>query len=144
MIDVHVTAPFRILRAAAEPLRTFAKQEAAEGREVISKVVNVSSMAGSRGNPGQVNYSSAKAAMIGMTKTTSKEWGPLKVCVNCVAFGFIDTRLPKATDDPATRIAINGQEIQAGFPAQLRTMFETLVPLGRAGTGEDRSEEQQS
>src|SRR3546814_2218152 len=73
MIDVHVTAPFRILRAAAEPLRTFAQQEAAEGREVIRKVVNVSSMAGSRGNPGQVNYSSAKAAMIGMTKKMCKE-----------------------------------------------------------------------
>src|SRR3546814_444103 len=73
MIDVHVTAPFRILRAAAEPLRTFAKQEAAEGREVIRKVVNVSSMAGSSGNQGQVNYSSAKAAMIGMTKTMRSE-----------------------------------------------------------------------
>jgi len=137
MIDVHVTAPFRILRAAAEPLRAFAKQEAAEGREVIRKVVNVSSMAGSRGNAGQVNYSSAKAAMIGMTKTMSKEWGRLKTCVNCVAFGFIDTRLTKANDDPATKIAIDGREIQAGLPAQVRDMFEAMVPLGRAGTVEE-------
>src|SRR3546814_1118674 len=75
--------------------------------------------------------------MIGMTKTMSKEWGRLKVCVNCVAFGFIDTRLTKANDDPATRIAIDGQEIQAGLPAQVRTMFETMVPLGRAGTVEE-------
>src|SRR3546814_18804550 len=75
--------------------------------------------------------------MIGRTKTMSKEWGRLKVCVNCVAFGFIDTRLTKANDDPATRIAIDGQENQAGLPAQVRTMFETMVPLGRAGTVED-------
>src|SRR3546814_11364877 len=67
----------------------------------------------------------------------SKELGRLKVCVNCVAFGFIDTRLTKANDDPATRIAIDGQEIQAGLPAQVRTMFETMVPLGRAGTVEE-------
>src|SRR3546814_7838625 len=50
MLDVHVTAPFRILRAAAEPWRAMAKQEAAEGREVIRKVVNISSMAGTHGN----------------------------------------------------------------------------------------------
>src|SRR3546814_11373837 len=68
MLDVHVTAPFRILRAAAEPWRAMAKQEAAEGREVIRKVVNISSMAGTHGNAGQVNYSSAKAAVTGMTK----------------------------------------------------------------------------
>src|SRR3546814_13988923 len=75
--------------------------------------------------------------MIGMTKTMSKEWGRLKVCVICVAFGFIDPRLTKANDDPATRIAIAGQEIQAGLPAQVRTLFEPMVPLGRAGTVEE-------
>ena len=75
MLDVHVTAPFRILRAAAEPWRTMSRREAAEGREVIRKVVNISSMAGTHGNAGQVNYSSAKAALVGMTKTLSKELG---------------------------------------------------------------------
>jgi len=137
MLDVHVTAPFRILRAAAEPWRTMSKQEAAEGREVIRKVVNISSMAGTHGNAGQVNYSSAKAALIGMTKTLSKEWGRLKVCVNCVAFGFIDTRLTKANDDPATKIDIDGQEIQAGVPAGVLGALKTMVPLGRAGRVEE-------
>jgi 3-oxoacyl-[acyl-carrier protein] reductase len=85
MLDVHVIAPFRILRAAAEALRMFAKKQAADGVERIRKVVNVSSMAGTNGNPGQINYSSAKAALIGMTKTMAKEWGRYKVCVNCVA-----------------------------------------------------------
>lgn len=137
MLDVHTVAPFRILRAAAEPIRAFAKQEAAEGREVIRKVVNISSMAGTNGNAGQVNYSSAKAAMIGMTKTLSKEWGRYKVCVNCVAFGFIETRLTKVNDDPETRIEIEGRTIQAGVPAATLGALRTMVPLGRAGTPEE-------
>jgi 3-oxoacyl-[acyl-carrier protein] reductase len=137
MLDVHVTAPFRILRAAAEPWRTMSKVEAAEGREVIRKVVNISSMAGTHGNAGQVNYSSAKAALVGMTKTLSKEWGRLKVCVNCVAFGFIDTRLTKANDDPATRIDIDGRAIQGGVPSVVLDSLRTMVPLGRAGTTDE-------
>lgn len=137
MLDVHVTAPFRILRAAAEPFRMMSKQEAEEGREVIRKVVNISSMAGTHGNAGQVNYSSAKSALVGMTKTLSKEWGRLKVCVNCVAFGFIETRLTKPNDDPATKIEIEGKSIQTGVPAQMLSALKTIVPLGRAGTPEE-------
>lgn len=137
MLDVHVLAPFRILRAAAEPIRLMAKQEAAEGREVIRKVVNISSMAGTNGNAGQINYSSAKSALIGMTKTMSKEWGRYKVCVNCVAFGFIETRLTKPNDDPETRIEIEGETIQAGVPAAMLGALKTMVPLGRAGTPEE-------
>jgi len=137
MLDVHVTAPFRILRAAAEPLRAMSKREASEGREVIRKVVNISSMAGTHGNAGQVNYSSAKAALVGMTKTLSKEWGRFKVCVNCVAFGFIETRLTKAHEDPATKIEIEGRAIQAGVPSNILEALATMVPLGRAGTPEE-------
>ena len=137
MLDVHVTAPFRILRAAAEPIRMLAKQEAADGREVIRKVVNISSIAGTNGNAGQINYSSAKAALVGMTKTMSKEWGRYKVCVNCVAFGFIETRLTKANDDPQTKIVIEGKTIQAGVPGAVLGALKTMVPLGRAGTPEE-------
>ena len=137
MLDVHVVAPFRILRAAAEPIRVFQKQEAAEGREVFRKVVNISSMSGTNGNAGQVNYSSAKAALVGMTKTLAKEWGRYKVCVNCVAFGFIETRLTKANDDPETQIEIEGRKIQAGVPGAMLEALKTTVPLGRAGTPEE-------
>jgi 3-oxoacyl-[acyl-carrier protein] reductase len=137
MLDVHVLAPFRILRAAAEPIRLMAKEEAAAGREVIRKVVNISSMAGTNGNAGQVNYSSAKSALVGMTKTLSKEWGRYKVCVNCVAFGFIETRLTKAMDDPETQIEIEGKTIQAGVPGAMLGQLKTMVPLGRAGTPEE-------
>ena len=134
MLDVHVVAPFRILRAAAGPLRTFARGEAQEGREVIRKVVNISSMAGIRGNAGQVNYAAAKAALVGMTKTLAKEWGRMKVCVNCIAFGFIETRLTRSHDDPETRIEIDGQSIQAGIPAAMLGTLPAQIPLGRAGT----------
>src|ERR1700742_4132725 len=75
MLDVHVLAPFRILRAAAEPIRMFNKKEATEGREIFRKVVNASSFGPPNGHPGQINYSSAKSALVGMTKTMSKEWG---------------------------------------------------------------------
>ncbi len=134
MLDVHVTAPFRILRAAAEPIRVFHKKEAADGREVIRKVVNISSMSGTHGSAGQVNYSSAKAALVGMTKTLSKEWGRYKVCVNCVAFGFIETRLTRANDTPESRIEIEGRVIQMGVPPGAIDALSRLVPLGRAGT----------
>ena len=137
MLDVHTIAPFRILRAAAEHIRVTAKKEAAEGREVIRKVVNISSMAGTNGNPGQVNYSAAMSAMIGMTKSLAKEWGRHKVCVNCIAFGFIETRLTKANDNPETQIEIEGKTIQAGVPAQMLDMLKTMVPLGRAGKPEE-------
>jgi 3-oxoacyl-[acyl-carrier protein] reductase len=137
MLDVHLMAPFRILRAAAEPIRTFAKREASESCEVIRKVVLISSMAGTNGGAGQINYSSAKAGLIGMTKTMSKEWGRYKVCVNCVAFGFIDTRLTASHGDPASRLEINGEPIQAGIPEAMQTAVPSMVPLGRKGTVEE-------
>jgi 3-oxoacyl-[acyl-carrier protein] reductase len=137
MLDLHLMAPFRILRAAAEPIRNMAKQEAAEGREVIRKVVLVSSMAGTNGGAGQINYASAKAGLIGMTKSISKEWGRYKVCANAVAFGFIDTRLTASHGDPATKLAINGEEIQAGIPEEMQAAVSGMVPLGRKGTPEE-------
>jgi 3-oxoacyl-[acyl-carrier protein] reductase len=141
ILDVHVTAPFRILRAAAEPIRRFAKQEASEGREVFRKVVNVSSVAGLGGNPGQVNYSAAKAAMVGMTKTLCKEWGRYRVNVNCVAFGFIGTRMtqPLAADQAPVEVA--GRQVRMGVqPALLETLETQLIPLGRVGTPEEAAD----
>ena len=81
-----------------------------------------------------MNYSSAKAALVGMTKTLAKEWGRYKVCVNCVAFGFIETRLTKEFDSPESRIEIEGRLIQIGVPPGTIDSLSRLVPLGRAGT----------
>jgi len=92
MLDVHLTAPFRILRAAADFIRTAAKQESEAGQENFRKVVNVSSIAGIGGNAGQVNYAAAKAGIVGLTRTLAKEWGRYRVNVNCVAFGECELR----------------------------------------------------
>jgi 3-oxoacyl-[acyl-carrier protein] reductase len=137
MMAVHVEAPFRILRAAAEPIRRFAKAEAAEGRRVHRKVVNISSISGLYGNAGQVGYASAKAALVGMTRTLAKEWGRYAVNVNCVAFGWIETRLTQAlTDDPAT-IEVGGREVAVGIQPQMREMMRMAIPLGRPGTPDE-------
>jgi len=136
MYDVHVRAPFHILRAAAEPIRRFAKKEAAEGREVFRKVVNISSMAATNGNPGQIGYASGKAAVVGMTRTLAKEWGRYKVCVNCIAFGLIETRMSQPiTED--SKIQVLGREIKIGINADLKKSAAETVSLGRAGSPEE-------
>ena len=140
MLDVHVVAPFRILRAAAEPIRVMAKQEAAEGREVFRKIVNISSLAGLYGNPGQVGYAAAKAAIVGATRTLCKEWGRYKVNVNCVAFGLIQTRLTQAIEEKQATIDVAGREIRVGIQPQLLQTIDRMVPLGRAGTPEEAAD----
>jgi 3-oxoacyl-[acyl-carrier protein] reductase len=139
MIDVHLKAPFRILRAASRPIADAARAEAAEGREVIRKVVNISSVAGTGGNPGQVNYSSAKAGIVGMTRTLAKEWGRLKVTVNCVAFGYIETRLTVATDEKV-ELDFEGRRIQVGIPQKIAQGLKSMIPMGRAGTPEEAAD----
>ena len=140
MLDVHLVAPFRILRAAAEPIRVLAKQDAEAGREVFRKVVNISSIAGLYGNAGQVSYSAAKASLIGVTRTLCKEWGRYKVNVNCVAFGLIKTRLTQPIEAEQATIDIAGQEIKVGVQPYLLSTFEKMIPLGRAGTAEEAAD----
>jgi 3-oxoacyl-[acyl-carrier protein] reductase len=137
MMDVHVKAPFRILRAAAPHFRATAKKEASVGIENFRKVVNISSIAGTGGNPGQANYSSAKSAVIGLTKTLSKEWGRFKVNVNCVAFGWIETRLTAAVHGDKKAIEVEGNSIPIGIPAPNLAGMKMMVPLGRPGTVEE-------
>jgi 3-oxoacyl-[acyl-carrier protein] reductase len=134
IMAVHVTAPFRILRAASEYFRRAAKEEAAQGAEVFRKVVNISSVSGVMGNAGQANYSAAKSAINGLTKALAKEWGRYKVNVNSVAFGLIKTRLTEATAGDDATITISGNEIKVGVNQQLMQNLETLIPMGRAGT----------
>lgn len=137
MLDVHTTAPFRILREASQYIRDAAKKEqAASGRAKPRKVINVSSVSGVYGNPGQANYSTAKAGITGLTKTLAKEWGRYNVQVNCVCYGFIDTRLTTAKEK-AEKIERDGEEIALGVPDQMRQMGAMLIPLGRPGTPEE-------
>ncbi len=134
--DVHLTAPFRILRAAQPYFKACALTEEAEGIEGFRKVVNVSSVVGINGNPGQINYAAAKAGLIGLTKTLAKEWGRFRVNVNAVAFGFIETRLTSNTEalDADKQIDIDGQKISVGISQEFIEMSKMLIPLGRPGT----------
>ncbi|HEV2814156.1 MAG TPA: SDR family oxidoreductase [Solirubrobacteraceae bacterium] len=136
MLDIHLIAPFRIIRAAAPHLREPAKKEREEGREVFRKIVNVSSTSGMNGNAGQANYSAGKLGIVGLTKTLAKEWGQFKVNCNAVAFGFIETRLTAAKADENV-MEIDGEKVQLGIPEQLRGMGTMLIPLGRPGTPEE-------
>ncbi|MCK8784763.1 SDR family oxidoreductase [Roseomonas sp. NAR14] len=137
IIDVHMTAPFRILRAAADFIREAAKKEAAEGREVFRKVVNISSTSGVFGNAGQANYSAAKAGISGMTRALAKEWGRYKVNVNAVAFGLIMTRLTEAVAGAGATIDIEGREIKVGVRPEALKNAEATIPLGRGGRPEE-------
>ena len=140
MLDVHLIAPFRILRAAAEPIRIRAKAEAQQGTEVFRKVVNISSIAGLYGNFGQASYSSAKASLIGLTRTLAKEWGRYKVNVNCVAFGYIQTRLTEAIEGSQKSIDVGGKDIKVGVQPHLLETFNSLIPIGRGGTPEEAAD----
>ena len=133
MIDVHLKAPWRILKEAAEVIRNKSKEEAQNGERIMRKVVNVSSVSGTRGNAGQTNYSSAKAGVIGLTRTLAREWGRYNVTVNCVAFGFIRTRLTEATDEKKI-ISVGDKEVPIGVPVENIQSIEASIPLGRAGT----------
>jgi 3-oxoacyl-[acyl-carrier protein] reductase len=136
MLDIHTVVPFRILRAAAPYLRDPAKKEKEEGQEVFRKVVNISSISGTMGNAGQVNYSAGKAAVVGLTKTLAKEWGQFKINVNAVAFGFVETRLTAAKES-GNVMTKDGEEIQLGIPEQMRQMAAMIIPIGRPASPEE-------
>lgn len=137
MIDVHLTAPFRILRAAQPIIANAAKAEiAANGRATRRTVVNISSVAGLGGNPGQSGYAAGKAGIVGLTKTLCKEWGRYNVCVNAVAFGAIMTRMT-AGEAGSSTITVKDREIKAGVSDEILEAMEKGIPLGRAGTPDE-------
>lgn len=137
ILNCHLTAPFRILRAAQPAIKKLMLEEQKSGRIIHRKVINISSISGLSGNVGQANYSSAKAGIIGLTMALAKEWGPLKVNVNCVAFGLIETRLTSPVDGHPPELVIGEKPIKIGLnPAYLDQIADN-TPLGRKGTPED-------
>lgn len=137
MLDVHNTAPFRLIRAAAPHMREAAKKEKAEGARLTPRcIVNVSSSSGLHGNIGQANYATAKMGIVGMTKTIAKEWGALGIRCNAVAFGLVDTRLTQ-DKQAGESIEVHGEQVKLGMPSRLRERMRPLIPLGRAGTAKE-------
>lgn len=137
MLDIHTVVPFRVARAIAPHWREAAKAEAAEGTEYFRKLINISSVSGTMGNAGQVNYSAGKSAVVGLTKSLAKEWGQFKINVNAVAFGFVETRLTAAKEGAETLAGPGGEEIQLGIPEQTRAMAAMIIPIGRPASPEE-------
>lgn len=136
IMKIHVRAPFRLIRAAAPYFRV--KNTTVENRSII----NVSSTSGLHGNVGQANYAAAKSAVVGLTKTIAKEWGPFGVRANTIAYGLVHTRLTAAKEDGAT-IEIDGQKVALGIPgARQRAAAQNVnafvdIPLQRGATPDE-------
>jgi len=140
ILDVHLTAPFRILRAFFPHLKALVEAERKDGVRVVRKVVNISSTSGVNGNAGQANYSSGKAGIIGLTKAIAREWGRYDVTVNAVAFGLIQTRLTtplREGDGEGGTIDVQGREIKVGIQAGRLAAVNQMIPLGRGGLPEE-------
>lgn len=105
VIDVNLKSAFLFIKAASRHM-----MRARSGR-----IVNISSVAGLVGNPGQANYTAAKAGMIGLTKTAAKEFASRNICINCVAPGFVDTDMSRALSE------------------EIREQARKAIPLGRFG-----------
>ncbi|MDF3835299.1 3-oxoacyl-ACP reductase FabG [Cupriavidus basilensis] len=109
VIETNLTAVFRLSRAVLRPM-----MKARGGR-----IINITSVVGSTGNPGQMNYAAAKAGVEGMSRALAREIGSRNVTVNCVAPGFIDTDMTKVLSE------------------EQHAALKTQIPLGRLGQPED-------
>jgi 3-oxoacyl-[acyl-carrier protein] reductase len=137
MLEIHLVTPFRLLRAASSYIRETAKHEIASGQRVMRKVVNITSISGTDGNPGQIGYSSGKAGVIGLTKTLAKEWGRYNVNVNGVGFGLIETRLVQPLTAEGASMEMHGHQIRLGVQPTLLDSVKSACPLGRLGTPDE-------
>ncbi len=138
ILDVHLTAPFRVLRAFQQHFRGVVEEERKAGKRIVRKVVNISSTSGVNGNAGQANYSSGKAGVIGLTKATAKEFGRYDVTVNAVAFGYIQTRLttPLSAGESG-EIDVQGRKVKVGIQGGRLAVMNQMIPLGRGGYPEE-------
>lgn len=109
VLAVDLTAAFALCRAALRPMV----------RQRSGRIVNVSSVAGVSGNPGQANYSAAKAGLIGLSKSLAKEVGSRGITVNAVAPGFVET------------------DMTTGLEGPLVERLQSLIPAGRLGRPEE-------
>lgn len=112
VLNTNLKGAFHTIRHLS---RSFLKQRS-------GKIINISSITGIMGNPGQANYAASKAGLIGLTKSVAKELGSRGICVNAIAPGFIETDMTNAL----------GEEVRAAYEKQ--------IPLGRLGKPQDIAE----
>ena len=107
--DTNLKAVFRLCRAVMRPMM----------KQRFGRIINITSVVGASGNPGQANYAAAKAGVAGMTRALAKELGSRGITVNCVAPGFIDT------------------DMTAGLPEEQQKALLAQIPLGHLGQPDD-------
>lgn len=137
IMGVHLTAPFRMARAAATVMREQAKAEVAiAGQAQPRKIVNISSISAFYGNIGQANYAAAKAGVVGLTRVIAREWGRFNIQANAVSFGWIETRLT-ADKAQGEAIEVAGEKVALGIPQSGLEARKGIIGLGRPGTPEE-------
>ena len=112
VIDTNLKSVFRACRAAIKPMM----------KQRFGRIVNITSVVGASGNPGQANYCASKAGVAGMTRSLARELGSRNITVNCVAPGFIAT------------------DMTEGLPEAQKAALTAQIPLGRLGSPEDIAE----
>ena len=111
VIAVNLTSTFMLMRAASRAM--------IRGKSGYGRIINISSISGQVGNPGQANYAAAKAGMIGMTKSLARECAPRGITANCIAPGFIKTAMTAVLNDKQNETIMGA------------------IPAGRMGTPEE-------
>ncbi|MCX4095830.1 SDR family NAD(P)-dependent oxidoreductase [Nocardia sp. alder85J] len=139
VLDIHLSAAFRVLRAAQPVFAEQARNDRAAGHTTRRAVVNVGSIVGSGGNPSQANYAAAKSGLFGLTRTLAQEWGRYDVTVNSVAFGVIRTRMTSVAD-PAEPASGEGATHVSPLAAQVLADAVARSPLRRPGTPEEAAD----
>jgi len=137
MLTIHLVVPFRILRAAANHFRETAKAEIAEGKTVMRKVVNITSISGTDGNAGQAGYGAGKAGVVGLTKVLAKEWGRFNVNVNAVGFGLINTRMVQPLGGADASLKVAGHDIKIGVQPEMIELARQSCALKRIGSPDE-------
>ncbi len=109
VIDANLKGVFRMSRAVMRPMM----------KQRYGRIINITSVVGASGNPGQANYAAAKAGVAGMTRALARELGSRKITVNCVAPGFIET------------------DMTAGLAQEQQIALQSQIPLGHLGKPSD-------
>jgi 3-oxoacyl-[acyl-carrier protein] reductase len=109
VIQTNLKGAFNCIKAATRPMM----------KQRYGRIVNITSVVGAMGNPGQANYAASKAGIIGLTKSVAKELASRNITVNAVAPGFVET------------------DMTADLPEKAKEAMLSVIPLGRAGTPEE-------
>ncbi|KAL1856806.1 hypothetical protein Plec18170_003779 [Paecilomyces lecythidis] len=128
IMKIHNYVPFRMTRALSTHWMDLAH------RDMPKTIINVSSTSGLHGSMGQINYATAKAGVVGLTKTIASEWGRYNARANAVAYGWIDTRITRPPND-SEAMMLEGQSIRLGIPENAKKWRNISdIPLGRPGS----------